>query len=228
VTANFGAAAVAELDQLAPASGFQVRPTPGLHQRQELLPVGYFHVVFTLPAPIADIAYHNKAVIYDLLFKASAETVLTIAADPKHLGAHIGITAVLHTWGSTMTHHPHIHMIVPGGGVALDGKRWLSSRPRFLLPVRVLSHLFRRLLLQKLRAAHKTNQRDRFPRAALLLASVVRDAGGDPPGGRQSRWRRLPLHVERLSRGPVAGSASLDVRAGDVPRSVSADHIAFC
>jgi Transposase zinc-binding domain/Putative transposase len=98
----------------------------------ELLPVGYFHVVFTLPRPIADIAYHNKAVIYDLLFKASSETVLTIAADPKHLGAHIGITAVLHTWGSTMTHHPHIHMIVPGGGVALDGKRWLSCRPRFL------------------------------------------------------------------------------------------------
>ena len=101
------------------------------------MPVGYFHVVFTLPAPIADFAYHNKAVIYDLLFKASAETVLTIAADPKHLCAHIGITAVLHTWGSTMTHHPHIHMIVPGGGVALDGKRWLSSRLRFLLPVQV-------------------------------------------------------------------------------------------
>lgn len=89
----------------------------------ELLPVSYFHVVFTLPAPIADIAYHNKAVIYDLLLKASSETVLTIASDPKHLGVHIGITAVLHTWGSTMTHHPHVHMIVPGGGIALDGKR---------------------------------------------------------------------------------------------------------
>ena len=100
----------------------------------ELLPVGYFHVVFTLPTPIADIAYHNKAVIYDLLFKASAESVLTIAADPKHLGAHIGITAVLHTWGSTMTHHPHIHMIVPGGGVALDGKRWLSCGPNSSSP----------------------------------------------------------------------------------------------
>ena len=101
----------------------------------ELLPVGYFRVVFTLPAPIADIAYQNKAVIYDLLFKASAETVLTIAADPKHLGAHIGITAVLHTWGSTMTHHPHLHMIVPGGGISRDGQRWVSGRPRFLLPV---------------------------------------------------------------------------------------------
>jgi hypothetical protein len=124
----------------------------------ELLPVGYFHVVFTLPAAIADIAYQNKAVVYDLLLKASAETVLTIAADPKHLGARIGITAVLHTWGSTMTHHPHVHMIVPGGGVALDGQQWLSSRPKFLLPVQVLSHLFRRLLLQKLRAAHKAGQ----------------------------------------------------------------------
>jgi hypothetical protein len=134
----------------------------------ELLPVGYFHVVFTLPRPIADIAYHNKAVIYDLLFKASSETVLTIAADPKHLGAHIGITAVLHTWGSTMTHHPHIHMIVPGGGVALDGKRWLSCRPRFLLPVQVLSLLFRRLLLQKLRAAHKTGQLQFFGQHAHL------------------------------------------------------------
>ena len=95
----------------------------------ELLPVGYFHVVFTLPAPIADIAYQNKAVIYHLLFKASAETVLTIAADPKHLGAHIGITAVLHTWGSTMTHHPHLHMIVPGGGISRDRQRWcLAAR----------------------------------------------------------------------------------------------------
>ena len=121
----------------------------------ELLPVGYFHVVFTLPGPIADIAYQNKAVIYDLLFKASAETVLTIAADPKHLGAHIGITAVLHTWGSAMTHHPHVHMIVPGGGISRDRQRWVSGRPRFLLPVPVLSRLFRGLFLAKLRAAHQ-------------------------------------------------------------------------
>ena len=121
----------------------------------ELLPVGYFHVVFTLPGPIADIAYQNKAVIYHLLFKASAETVLTIAADPKHLGAHIGITAVLHTWGSTMTHHPHLHMIVPGGGISRDRQRWVSGRPRFLLPVPVLSRLFRGLFLAKLRAAHQ-------------------------------------------------------------------------
>ena len=109
----------------------------------------YFHVVFTLPAPIADIAYQNKAVIYDLLFKASAETMLTIAADPKHLGAQIGITAVLHTWGSAMTHHPHVHMIVPGGGIVARRQRWIACRPGFFLPVRVLSRLFRRLFLRE-------------------------------------------------------------------------------
>ena len=121
----------------------------------ELLPVGYFHVVFTLPGPIADIAFQNKRVIYDLLFKASAETMLTIAADKKHLGAKIGITSVLHTWGSAMTHHPHVHMIVPGGGISSDGSKWVSCRPNFFLPVRVLSRLFRRLFLQMLDAAHR-------------------------------------------------------------------------
>lgn len=116
----------------------------------DLLPVGYFHVVFTLPAEIASIAFQNKAVVYDLLFKAASETMLTIAADPKHLGARIGITAVLHTWGSALTHHPHVHMVVPGGGIALDGTRWISTRPAFLLPVRVLGKLFRRLFLTRL------------------------------------------------------------------------------
>jgi hypothetical protein len=126
-----------------------------LAERQaELLPVPYFHVVFTLPARVADIAYPNKTVIYDILFKASAEALTTIAADPKHLGARIGITAVLHSWGSAMTHHPHVHMIVPGGGISLDGERWVSCRPGFFLPVRVLSRLFRRLFLEKLTAAH--------------------------------------------------------------------------
>jgi Putative transposase/Transposase zinc-binding domain len=124
----------------------------------ELLPIPYFHVVFTLPSAIGDIAYQNKAVIYDLLFKASAEAMLTIAADPKHLGARIGITTVLHTWGSAMTHHPHVHMIVPGGGLAPDGRRWISCKPNFLLPVRVLSKRFRRLMLEKLVAAHETGQ----------------------------------------------------------------------
>jgi hypothetical protein len=120
----------------------------------DLVPVPYYHVVFTLPAPIADIAYQNKAVVYDLLFKVSAETMLTIALDPKHLGARIGITSVLHTWGSAMTHHPHVHMIVPGGGISADGQRWVSCRPGFFLPVRVLSRLFRRLFLNALSAAH--------------------------------------------------------------------------
>jgi hypothetical protein len=120
----------------------------------ELLPVPYYHVVFTLPAAIADIAYHNKAVIYGILFKAAAETLITIAADPKQLGARIGLTAVLHTWGSALTHHPHVHIIVPGGGISLDGERWISCRPGFFLPVRVLSRLFRRVFLEELGAAH--------------------------------------------------------------------------
>jgi hypothetical protein len=124
----------------------------------ELLPVAYYHMVFTLPAPIGNIAYQNKAVIYDILFKASAEALTTIATDPKHLGARIGVTSVLHTWGSAMTHHPHVHMIVPGGGIALDGSRWVSCRPGFFLSVHVLSRLFRRLFLQKLIAAHKQLQ----------------------------------------------------------------------
>jgi Putative transposase/Transposase zinc-binding domain len=134
----------------------------------ELLPVPYYHVLFTLPAQIADIAYQNKAVVYDLLFKAAAETVLTIAADPKHLGARVGITAVLHTWGSAMIHHPHVHMIVPGGGISLDGSRWVTCRPRFFLPVKVLSRLFRRLLLAKLAAAHKAGQLQFFGQHAHL------------------------------------------------------------
>lgn len=124
----------------------------------DLLPVGYFHVVFTLPAEIADIAFHNKALVYDLLFKAASETMVTIAADPKHLGARIGITAVLHTWGSAMMHHPYVHMIVPGGGIAADGMRWISSRPAFLLPVRVLGKLFRRLFLARLMALYDAGQ----------------------------------------------------------------------
>jgi len=134
----------------------------------DLLPVGYFHVVFTLPAEVADIAFHNKAAVYDLLFKAASETMLTIAADRKHLGARIGITAVLHTWGSAMTHHPHVHMIVPGGGIALDGSRWISSRPAFLLPVRVLGKLFRRLFLTRLVALHDAGRLSFFGSMAHL------------------------------------------------------------
>jgi hypothetical protein len=124
----------------------------------DLLPVGYFHLVFTLPAEISGIAYQNKVVVHDLLFRAAAETLLTIAADPRHLGARIGATAVLHTWGSAMTHHPHVHMIVPGGGISLDGTRWISCRPGFLVPVRVLSRLFRRLFLTGLADAHRARR----------------------------------------------------------------------
>jgi len=136
----------------------------------ELLPVPYYHVVFTLPAPIADIAYQNKAVVYDLLFKVSAQTMLTIAADPKHLGARIGITSVLHTWGSAMTHHPHVHMIVPGGGISSDGQHWVSCRLGFFLPVRVLSRMFRRLFLEKLIAAHQAGRLSFFGDHAPLAA----------------------------------------------------------
>jgi hypothetical protein len=135
----------------------------------ELLPVPYYHVVFTLPARIADIAYQNKAVIYDLLFKASSETMLTIAADPKHLGARIGILSVLHTWGSAMTHHPHVHMIVPGGGFSLDANRWVACRPRFFLAVRVLSELFRGLFLDKLGAAYRAGELQFFGKHARLI-----------------------------------------------------------
>ena len=120
----------------------------------DLLPVPYFHLVFTLPGPLAAIAFHNKAVVYDLLFKAAAETLQTIAADPRHLGARIGLVAVLHTWGSALTHHPHVHCIVPGGGLSPDGQRWVACRPGFFLPVRVLSRLFRRIFLDQLAAAH--------------------------------------------------------------------------
>ena len=134
----------------------------------DLLPVPYYHVVFTLPAAIGDIAYQNKAVVYDILFKAAAETLITIAADPKHLGARIGLTAVLHTWGSALIHHPHAHIIVPGGGISPDGQRWIACRPGFFLPVRVLSRLFRRLFLEHLSAAYHAGQLQFFGNQAAL------------------------------------------------------------
>jgi len=120
----------------------------------ELLPLPYFHVVYTLPSRLRDVAYQNKRVVYDLLMKAAAETTLAIAADPKHLAAQIGITAVLHTWGSALTHHPHVHMIVPGGGLSLDGARWVTARSSFLVHVKVLARLFRGKLLAMLTQAH--------------------------------------------------------------------------
>ncbi|MGB7242663.1 MAG: IS91 family transposase [Sulfitobacter sp.] len=140
---------------------------------EDLLPVEYFHVVFTLPAPIADIAYQNKAAVYGLLFKAAAQTLLTIAADPKHLGAKIGMTSVLHTWGSAMTHHPHVHVIVPGGGLSPDGKNWIGCRSGFLLPVKVLSRLFRRLFLEGLIRLHKAGKLKFFGDLAELADPAV-------------------------------------------------------
>jgi len=135
----------------------------------DLLPAPYYHVVFTLPAPVAGIAYTNKAVVYGLLLRASAETLLTIAADRKHLGARIGMTSVLHTWGSAMTHHPHVHIIAPGGGLSPDGTRWIACRPGFFLPVRVLSRLFRRLFLTGLEAAHRAGRLRFFGERASLV-----------------------------------------------------------
>jgi len=138
-----------------------------LEARQaDLLPVEYYHVVFTLPAQIADLAYQNKALLYDALFKISAQTLSTIAADPKHLGAQIGMTSVLHTWGSALTHHPHVHCIVPGGG--LDGENWVPCKRGFFLSVRVLSRLFRRLFLERLYQAHRDGQLHFFGQLAHL------------------------------------------------------------
>jgi hypothetical protein len=135
----------------------------------DLLPVEYYHVVFTLPAPIGAIAYHNKVVVYGVLFQAAAETLLTIAADPKHLGARIGFTMVLHTWGSALTHHPHVHCIVPGGGISLDEQRWVACRRGFFLPVRVRSRLFRRLFCEKLATAHRAGALTFFAEHAGLI-----------------------------------------------------------
>src|SRR5262249_41384120 len=165
----------------------------------ELLPVAYFHVVFTLPSEIGDIAYQNKAVIYDLLFKASAETMLTIAADPRHLGARVGFSSVPHTWRSAMTHHPHVHMIVPGGGIAADGSRWISCKLNFLLPVRVLSKLFRRLMLTKLAEAHAAGQLQFFGIHARLTDAKAFAAFLAPL--RKKRWF---VYSKRPFAGPKA------------------------
>ena len=170
----------------------------------DLLPVPYFHLVFTLPAAIADIAYQNKAVIYDLLFRASSEALLTIAADPKHLGARIGVTAVLHTWGSAMTHHPHVHGIVPGGGISLDGSSWVRCRPGFLLPVRVLSKLFRRLMLNKLAAAHAAGKLRFFGQHARLADAAAFAACLAPL--RTTKWF---VYAKRPFAGPQAVLAYL-------------------
>ena len=163
----------------------------------ELLPVPYFHVVFTLPGPIAAIAFHNKAVVYDLLFKTAIDTLRTIAADRKHLGAEIGVIAVLHTWGQTLGHHPHVHCIVPGGGLSPDDTGWIACRPGFFLPVRVLARLYRRRFLERLEAA--------FAAGALRFGGDL--AGLSDPAAFAARlrpWRRVDwvVYAKRPFGGP--------------------------
>ena len=165
----------------------------------------YYHVVFTLPAPIADIAYQNKAVIYGLLFDVAAEVLLTIAADPKHLGARIGATLVLHTWGSALTHHPHVHGIVPGGGLSPDGERWVACKPGFFLSVRVLSRLFRRRFLEELARAHRHGRLQFFGEHAALADASAFARWLAPL--RQCEW---VVYAKRPFAGP-AGGAGLPV-----------------
>jgi hypothetical protein len=170
----------------------------------ELLPLPYYHVVFTLPAAIGAIAHQNKAALYGLLFKAASEAMLTIAADPKHLGARIGMTAVLHTWGSALTHHPHVHMIVPGGGLSLDGERFISCRRGFFLPVRVLSRLFRRLVLEKLAAVYEEKR-------LTLLGTLVKLSSPDAFAAALKPLRRINwfVYAKRPFAGPKAVLAYL-------------------
>jgi hypothetical protein len=173
-------------------------------RQADLLPVEYFHVVFTLPAPIADIAYQNKAALYGLLFDIAAETLLRIAADPKHLGASIGATLVLHTWGSALTHHPHVHGIVPGGGLARDGTRWIACRPGFFLPVRVLSRLFRRRFLEELQRLHDGGKLRFFGEHTALAAAAAFKAWLSPL--RRCEW---VVYAKRPFAGPQAVLAYL-------------------
>src|SRR6267154_1401040 len=176
-----------------------------LEDRQaDLLPVPYFHVVFTLPAPIAAISYYNKEVVYGLLFDIAAQTLRTIAADPKHLGARIGATLVLHTWGSALTHHPHVHGIVPGGGLALDADRWVPCKPGFFLPVRVLSRLFRRRFLEELENLHRHGHL-RFFGEHVDLADAAAFADWLAPL-RQCEW---VVYAKRPFAGPQAVLAYL-------------------
>ena len=167
-------------------------------RQAELLPVPYFHVVFTLPGPIAEIAFQNQALVYDLLFKTAGDTLRMIAADPKHLGAEIGVVAVLHTWGQTLGHHPHVHCIVPGGGMSPDGARWIPCRPGFFLPVRVLAALYRRLLLERLEAA--------FTAGTLRFFGDLTKLGHPTAFAAHLRsWRRLAwvVYAKRPFGGPA-------------------------
>ena len=173
-------------------------------RQADLLPVEYYHVVFTLPAPIADIAYQNKAALYGLLFDMAAEVLQTIAADPKHLGARIAATLVLHTWGSALTHHPHVHGIVPGGGLAPDGKSWVACRPGFFLSVRVLSRLFRRRFLEELLRLHQAGKLQFLGEHAALAGAKAFKAWLAPL--RKCEW---VVYAKRPFAGPQAVLAYL-------------------
>jgi len=198
-----------------------------LEDRQaELLPVEYFHVVFTVPQEIAAIAYQNKEVVYGILFRATAETLRTIAADPKHLGAEIGFLAVLHTWGQNLLHHPHLHCVVPGGGISPDGKHWVACRPGFFLPVRVLSRLFRRLFLEHLQTAFDTGKLQFFssleplrdPKALAAYLSPLRQTEwvvyAKPPfGGPQQVLNYLGRYTHRVA---ISNNRLLDIDYGRI------------
>jgi predicted Zn-ribbon and HTH transcriptional regulator len=193
-----------------------------LEDRQaELLPTQYFHVVFTMPAPIAEIAFQNKAIVYRLLFKTAAETLRAIAADPKHLGAEIGLVAVLHTWGQNLHHHPHVHCVVPGGGPSLDGTRWVSCRPGFFLPVPVLSRLYRRLFLESLQAAFEAGalvllgdlahltQPEAFARLIGQMSQIEWVVYAKPPfGGPEQVLAYLGRYTPRVA---IANSRLVDI-----------------
>jgi len=198
-----------------------------LEDRQaDLIPVDYFHVVFTLPEEIAAIAYQNKAAVYDMLFHATGETLRTIAADPKHLGAEIGFIAILHTWGQNLLHHPHLHCVVPGGGLSADGEHWISCRPGFFLPVRVLSRLFRRLFLAQLQAAFDAGHLRFFnaleplqaPRAFARYLAPARRAEwvvyAKPPfGGPQHVLEYLGRYTHRVA---ISNNRLIDFGEGKV------------
>ncbi|HSM78008.1 MAG TPA: IS91 family transposase, partial [Bryobacteraceae bacterium] len=184
-----------------------------LEKRQAgLLPVEYFHVVFTLPEPVAAIALRNKEAVYGILFRAAAETMLTIARDPKHLGAEIGFFAILHTWGQNLLHHPHLHCVVPGGGLSPGYERWVACKPGFFLPVKVLSRLFRRLFLKALREAFEAGllefsgdlaalrERPAFTRYLRPLEEMEWVVYAKPPfGGAQQALRYLGRYTHRVA-----------------------------
>ena len=198
-----------------------------LKDRQaELLPVEYFHVVFTVPEEIAALAYQNKEVVYGILFRATAETLRTLAADPQHLGAEIGFFAVLHSWGQNLLHHPHLHCVVPGGGLAPDGKRWIACRPGFFLPVNVLSCLFRRLFLDYLQAAFEQGQRHFFsslerlrdPHAFAHYLAPLRQIDwvvhAKPPfGGPEQVLNYLGRYTHRVA---ISNNRLLDIEDGKI------------